>query len=109
MSYDVGVATKDTEGNLTNVGDTINITSNLRPMMIELMGVTLHEFYGMPVDEVLPAFHLAYTELINNPNHYSRYNAKNGWGTADHLIKFYTQLIDLLEENKQDSYFYVTG
>lgn len=45
-------------------------------------------------EDILPLLEQGFNKLVDDPDYYKKYNANNGWGTYDELIKFLHRYIE---------------
>lgn len=97
MSYDISFKVK-VEGvdAWVDVGDCeANTTWNVRKMITESTGLPWNNCCDNGLcSEVIPHIENGLHELVNNPEKYKQYEAKNGWGTVESTIRFFRRIID---------------
>lgn len=97
MSYDIAFKVK-VEGvdKYVEVGDcSANTTWNVRKMIEVATGLPwINEANNGLCVDVIPQILKGYAELLNYPEKYKQYEAKNGWGTVDGTLRFFKQIID---------------
>lgn len=99
VSYDNGKTfTRDDE----EIEDlNLYITHNLNKMAEKagLYKVLWHpeEYFNKEevfVKDILPLLEDGFNKLVANPDYYKKYNADNGWGTYDELVRFLKKYIE---------------
>lgn len=104
MSYDVSFKFK-VEGvdwyEDTGLCD-VNTTWNLRKMIVKSSGLAWeNEANNGYVKDIIPNIEKGLKKLKDNPAKYAQYNAPNGWGTVDGLIRFYEDILQSWEWVKE--------
>lgn len=77
----------------------INITHNLSVMAAEA-GV-YDELWcggGRTARDILPTLETGLTKLRDNPDHFKRFDASNGWGTYSDFVRFVEDVIQACHE-----------
>lgn len=97
MSYDIAFKVK-VEGidKYIGVGDCdANITWNLREMIVKSTGLEWkNEQNNGLCKDVIPCIERGLAELVNHPEKYKQYEAKNGWGTVEGCILFFENILE---------------
>ena len=97
MSYDISFRVKvDGVDAWVDVGECeANITWNVRKIIELSTGLPWDNEAnnGLCVD-VIPKIINGYTELLNHPQKYKKYEAPNGWGTVAGTRRFFKTIID---------------
>ena len=80
-----------------------NITHNLGKMANEA-GIYQHlwrpdELGITKASELIKPLTEGYELLVNNPEHFKRYDSPNGWGMYDHFLSFVERYIDACVTN----------
>lgn len=83
---------------------TANITHNLNRMAKE---AGIYEALWRPeeinvstADELIPYLIDGLKNLQEDPNHYRQFDAPNGWGTYDTLVRFVSEYLNACIQNK---------
>ncbi len=91
MSLDVYLVAKDVDGNKLNVYQA-NITHNLNKMANE---AGIYEALWRPEDkgwvyarDIIQRLEDGLKDLKAQPEHFSQFNAANGWGLYEHFVLF---------------------
>ena len=97
MSYDISfrVRVADTDKYI-DVGECqANITWNVRKIIELSTGLPwLNEKNNGLCVDVIPKIQQGLSELLKHPKNYKPYEAENGWGTVEGVIRFYRQILD---------------
>lgn len=101
MSYDISFRVK-VEGvdAWVDVGDcNANITWNVRKIIELSTGLPWkNEANNGYVKDIIPAIKKGRYELIQHPEKYKPYEAKNGWGTVDDTIRFFERILQCWDD-----------
>ena len=96
MSYDISFRVKvDGINRYVDIGDCdANITWNVGKIIRMSTGLEWNneENNGL-VKDVIPYIEKGRCELIQHPQRYKPYEAKNGWGTVEGTIRFFEWII----------------
>lgn len=97
MSYDINFKVKVeglTDRYLTVGECTANTTWNLRDMIVKSTGLEWkNEANNGLCKDVIPHIEHGYTELVQHPEKYKRYESSNGWGDIDGCQEFFAQIL----------------
>lgn len=87
-----------------------NITHNLNKMAME---AGIYEVLWRPDEhnyiqakDIKEKLIEGFNKLLNNPEHYKKFNPENGWGSYERLLEFCFKYIKAINENP-DSYILV--
>lgn len=100
MSYDIRFKVK-VEGidRYVNIGCDANITWNARKIIEESTGLEWNnEANNGLCTEAIPKIAVGFCELVNSPEKYKQYEAKNGWGTVEGTKYFFKQILEQWDE-----------
>ena len=104
MSYDISFRVK-VEGidQYVEVGAcNANTTWNVREMIVKSTGLEWNNCDNNGLcNDVIPCIKKGYKELMNRPEKYKKYEAKNGWGTVESTREFFKTIIDEWEQFKK--------
>lgn len=82
---------------------TSNITHNLGAMARE---AGIYDCLWRPDEhgfeyarDIIPALHRGLADLKENPEHYKKFDAPNGWGIYEHFVPFVEQVLQACEAN----------
>jgi hypothetical protein len=80
-----------------------NITHNLGAMAAE---AGIYDCLWRPDEhgfeyarDIIPTLHRGLADLKENPEHYKKFDASNGWGIYEHFVPFVEQVLQACEEN----------
>lgn len=74
------------------VGESMNMTSNVWPMWQRALGGSIRELDGLTGTEALPRLDEAIEDMQINPEVYAEMNPANGWGDSDGACRFLKEL-----------------
>ena len=79
-----------------------NITHNLGPMWKEA-GIyeALYESEGKKAKEVLPILKKGLLKMIEDPEHYRKFDSPNGWGLYENAVPWLFNLIEQFEKHPE--------
>ena len=97
MSYDIDFRVpvhKHNDVYVTIGGSSANATWNLRDMIEKSTGLEWkNEANNGRCLDVIPCISRGLIELVQYPEKYKQYEAKNGWGTIQGCIEFFRQIL----------------
>ena len=98
MSLDIWLTETITIEDATVVSK--NITHNLNEMWQQL-GIydALYNSEGKKAKDVLPVMREGLRLMIENPVHFKRFSAPNGWGTYEQALPWLVELVAEFEEH----------
>ena len=93
MGYWVELVNKDTQREIDHTST--NITSNLNTMFEHLPCGNPGKWTKHPLNKVLDEIQKSLDALIQSPDDFKKYEAKNGWGTVTGMTKFLSDVLTL--------------
>lgn len=76
-----------------------NTTWNVREMIVKSTGLEwINEANNGLCKDIIPHIEQGYKELVNHPEKYKQYEAKNGWGTVSGTRMFFERILDAWNE-----------
>lgn len=105
MSYDISFRVK-VEGIdvYVDVGSCdANITWNVKELIKQSSGWEIfNEQSNGLIKDITVLVDNGLQRLISNPNKYKQYEAPNGWGTVEGVIRFYSDILEAWKQFKLD-------